>query len=323
MLNDSSLLRKRANDFKDEQQNATNPSALYTSPQDTQASAKTPDFPWIGVDNTFKYRMLPSQWPTHEDLYNDRIKAHYKILPVVTQRISFFGLPNELRLRIYELTVREANVISPGRNSPEMPLAQENDRQPAFALVSRQLREEVLPVYYSKNNFLITLCDPLEHVVYNSKDALAIQKARCAWLVRCDRWRTAIRRNMLAEIRSLTVDFVDTCCHWCSFHLSTTGLFIKLTSLMGISLANSTYIQNRLSAWLRELGPHWDGNTLVALAKFLDTRSFQDGFGLTIEMQGPYQTRISFTRTLPAQQQAATKVEIKEEFKLGSGESRA
>jgi hypothetical protein len=81
---------------------------------------------------------------------------------------EFLKLSGELRNEIYWLVVISDEPIKPlakslqrERKALGLPQARENQIQPAVTRVSRQLRSEALPLYYTENTFNFTLHVPL------------------------------------------------------------------------------------------------------------------------------------------------------------------
>ncbi|TKA63105.1 hypothetical protein B0A55_10626 [Friedmanniomyces simplex] len=66
----------------------------------------------------------------------------------------FMDLPKELRCEVYKLVVVERKVFV----RPDSVTGRE---QPDLAMVSREVREEVLPIFYAKNTFAIDLTETL------------------------------------------------------------------------------------------------------------------------------------------------------------------
>jgi hypothetical protein len=80
--------------------------------------------------------------------------------PGKSPSISFFSLPIELRNQVYELVVvnSEHKSIEITYNAERDIKGIHNERlQPPVSHVCRQLYNEVLPIYYSKNSFVTPL----------------------------------------------------------------------------------------------------------------------------------------------------------------------
>lgn len=79
----------------------------------------------------------------------------------VEQPFPFLKLSRELRNAIYKLVVTSSSPISPlhkiNKTVMSLPIVEHpHEKQPAITRVSRQLRSEALPIYYSENTFEFT-----------------------------------------------------------------------------------------------------------------------------------------------------------------------
>lgn len=108
------------------------------------------------------------------------------------QESRLMKLPAELRNLIYELVVVEAktiDIVDPDHVQGG-PGVSERAKQPGIAQVCRQLRREVLPIFYSQNTFRVNACGYwyLSHAERN-----------CIW------WITRLRDSSKALVRNIRI----------------------------------------------------------------------------------------------------------------------
>ncbi|KAK4543427.1 hypothetical protein LTR36_005570 [Oleoguttula mirabilis] len=161
------------------------------------------------------------------------IRAELVALPPLTsvgpgkdESFRLMDLPKELRAEIFKLVVVESKVFI----RPDSVIGKE---QPDLAMVSKQLRAEVLPVFYGKNTFAIDLpsagpakmgrpkCDrsvPLTGLAAIEKWSSALETGGCFGMIRrwvfdyapAGSWVTGQRTDNGAEYSSLMVSVTFT-----------------------------------------------------------------------------------------------------------------
>ncbi|KAF2164352.1 hypothetical protein M409DRAFT_56628 [Zasmidium cellare ATCC 36951] len=92
-----------------------------------------------------------------EDLWSPErsLGALYKQLQQFCQPFRLFSLPAELRIKIYEEVINQPEIISP--NEKPTWTVTSSHRLPALAQTTQQLRQELLPIYFSAVTFTLTI----------------------------------------------------------------------------------------------------------------------------------------------------------------------
>jgi hypothetical protein len=137
--------------------------------------ASSPHLPHLSLILWYVYLHRNSISNITNNLSRATIMSRYSLRPNIQQRLErhetsfpFLKLPAEIRNKIYQLVVVSSSPITPLKSGRKRVLGLDiydnlHHVQPSFTKVSRQIRLEALPLYYSKNVFRFGRCRiPLE-----------------------------------------------------------------------------------------------------------------------------------------------------------------
>ncbi|KAI7199148.1 hypothetical protein D0869_02193 [Hortaea werneckii] len=155
----------------------------------------------------------------------------------------FMDLPKEVQANIYRSSVVESKVFV----RPDSMMGRE---QPDLAMVSRQLRDEVLPIFYAENVFAIDLV-PMQPAKAGPGDGTTATKP-LAGLLAIEKWAKMMQKgNWLKFIRHWVFDYAP---------LPGQGPFIQhKADSIGLPTAGKAHDDGSLTLSLRITPPTGDG----------------------------------------------------------------
>ncbi|KAI7283484.1 hypothetical protein KC345_g2909 [Hortaea werneckii] len=155
----------------------------------------------------------------------------------------FMDLPEELRARIYRSVVVESKVFV----RPDSMMGRE---QPDLAMVSKQLRTEVLPIYYAENVFAIDLVPTQPTKAYSGNKGTAM--GPLTGLLAVEKWAKVMQKGAWLK-------FVR---HWVFDYAPPPGqgsLIQQRADSIGLRTAGKTNDDGSLMVFLRIAPPTGDG----------------------------------------------------------------
>ncbi|KAI6884005.1 hypothetical protein KC359_g5310 [Hortaea werneckii] len=159
------------------------------------------------------------------------------------ETFRFMDLPKELRARIYRSVIVESRVFV----RPDSMMGRE---QPDLAMVSRQLRNEVLPIFYAENVFAIDLApvQPTKAGAGNTTTAMG----PLAGLLAVEKWAKVMQKG----------DWLKFIRHWVFDYAPPPGqgpLIQQKADSIGLQIAGKTHDDGSLILSLRIAPPTGDG----------------------------------------------------------------
>ncbi|KAI7087065.1 hypothetical protein KC356_g4469 [Hortaea werneckii] len=158
------------------------------------------------------------------------------------ETFRFMDLPKELRARVYRSAVVESRVFV----RPDSMMGRE---QPDLAMVSKQLRDEVLPIFYAENVFAIDLApvQPTKAGAGNRTTAMG----PLAGLLAVEKWAKVMQKG----------DWLKFIRHWVFDYAPPPGqgpLIQQKADSIGLQIAGKTHDDGSLMLSLRMAPPTGD-----------------------------------------------------------------
>ena len=126
-------------------------------------------------------------------------EAHSRKKVTTNLKVCFLSLPAELRNHIYELVVVKDEyepIEIRDKAEPHDESGEDERLQPSLSHACRQLRDEVLPIYYGRNRFVAPLEALILNAISRTNEDLPDQRVQSTFR----RWLTAIGHANIKHI---------------------------------------------------------------------------------------------------------------------------